>query len=225
MKRYPDGVDGKFFYEKHVPSHAPDWVRTVNVPTGDNGEEVEYALVCDLPTLVWAANLGTIEFHVPLWRVGRRRNLPAPPDFIVFDLDPGEGSTLVQCCEVALGIEEMLRDRGLDPRVKTSGSKGLQVYAALGGRPSWEKSRADAHDVATTLEQRAPRAGHLEHEKDPAARQGAHRLVPEPSGQDDGRGLLRPGTAPPDGVDPGDVGGGPELREVRRPFDIGVHHL
>jgi bifunctional non-homologous end joining protein LigD len=156
MKRYPDGVDGKFFYEKHVPNHAPDWVRTVNVPTGDKGEEVEYALVCDLPTLVWAANLGTIEFHVPLWRVGRRRSLPAPPDFIVFDLDPGEGSTLVQCSEVALGVEEILRERGLDPRAKTSGSKGLQVYAALAGRPSWEKSRSDAHGVATTLEKEHP---------------------------------------------------------------------
>jgi bifunctional non-homologous end joining protein LigD len=156
MKRYPDGVDAKFFYEKHVPRHAPDWVRTVNVPTGEKGEEVEYALVCDLPTLVWAANLGTIEFHVPLWRVGKRRKLPAPPDFIVFDLDPGEGSTLVQCSEVALGIEKILGERGLEPRVKTSGSKGLQVYAALPGRPTWEKSRADAFDVATTLEKEHP---------------------------------------------------------------------
>ncbi len=156
MKRYPDGVDAKFFYEKHVPNHAPDWVRTVPVPTGEKGEVVEYSLVDDLPTLVWAANLGTIEFHVPLWRVGRRRKLPAPPDFIVFDLDPGDGSTLVQCCEVALHIEELLRSKGLDPKPKTSGSKGLQVYAALGGRPTWERSRADAHDVATTLENEHP---------------------------------------------------------------------
>ena len=88
--------------------------------------------------------------------MGRRRKLPSPPDFIVFDLDPGEGATLVQCSEVALDIDEVLRDRGLEPRVKTSGSKGLQVYAALGGRPSWEKSRADAHDVATTLENEHP---------------------------------------------------------------------
>jgi bifunctional non-homologous end joining protein LigD len=156
MKRYPDGVDAKFFYEKHVPKHAPDWVRTARVPTGEKGQEVEYAVVCDLPTLVWAANLGTIEFHVPLWRVGRRRNLPAPPDFIVFDLDPGEGSTLIQCCEVALGVEGLLRERGLEPRVKTSGSKGLQVYATLGGKPSWEKSRAEAYNVATTLENEKP---------------------------------------------------------------------
>ena len=156
MKRYPDGVDAKFFYEKHVPSHAPDWVRTARVPTGDKGEEVTYALVCDLPTLVWAANLGTIEFHVPLWRVGTRRRLPAPPDFMVFDLDPGEGTTLVHCCEVALAIDEALRAQGLETRVKTSGSKGLQIYAALKGRPSWEKSRNDAHTLATTLEHERP---------------------------------------------------------------------
>jgi bifunctional non-homologous end joining protein LigD len=156
MKRYPDGVESRFFYEKHVPKHAPDWVRTVNVPTGDKGEVVEYSLVCDLPTLVWAANLGTIELHVPLWRVGNRRRLPGPPDFVVFDLDPGEGTTLVECADVALKVEEVWQERGLDTRVKTSGSKGLQVYAALGGRPSWERSRALAYDVATTLEQEHP---------------------------------------------------------------------
>jgi bifunctional non-homologous end joining protein LigD len=88
--------------------------------------------------------------------VGKRRKLPGPPDFIVFDLDPGEGSTLVQCAEVAVGVEELLREKGLDPKVKTSGSKGLQVYAALDGRPSWERSRADAYDVATTLENEHP---------------------------------------------------------------------
>ena len=111
MKRYPDGVDKKYFYEKHVPSHAPSWVRTVRVPVAEGGEEIEYCVVCDLPTLVWAANLGAIELHVPLWRVARRRRLPGPPDFIVFDLDPGDGTTIVECCRVAGYIEEVLRDR------------------------------------------------------------------------------------------------------------------
>jgi bifunctional non-homologous end joining protein LigD len=156
MKRYPDGVAKKFFYEKHSPSHAPNWVRTVGVPAAEGDEEIEYAVVCDLPTLVWAANLATIEFHVPLWHVGRRRTLPAPPDFIVFDLDPGEGTTLVDCCQVALFIEELTKERGLDTRVKTSGSKGLQVYAALGGRPTWARSRADAHEMAETVEKSHP---------------------------------------------------------------------
>jgi bifunctional non-homologous end joining protein LigD len=156
MKRYPDGVAKKFFYEKHSPAHAPDWVRTVGVPAAEGGEEIEYSVVCDLPTLVWAANLATIEFHVPLWRVGRRRTLPGPPDFIVFDLDPGDGTTLVDCCQVAVFIDELTKERGLETRVKTSGSKGLQVYAALGGRPTWERSRADAHEMAETVEKSHP---------------------------------------------------------------------
>ena len=156
MKRYPDGVDGKFFYEKHIPSHAPEWVHTVGVPNADGAGEVAYAVVCDLATLVWAANLGTIELHVPLWRVGRRKRLPGPPDLMVFDLDPGEGTTIVECCQVALLIAEELDARDLATRVKTSGSKGMQVYAALDGRPSWEKSRASAHEMALAMEKQHP---------------------------------------------------------------------
>ena len=156
MKRYPDGVDKKYFYEKHVPSHAPSWVRTVRVPVAEGGQEIEYCVVCDLPTLVWAANLGAIELHVPLWRVARRRRLPGPPDFIVFDLDPGDGTTIVECCRVAGYIEEVLRERALESRVKTSGSKGLQIYAALAGRPTWERSRTEAHEIARTVERAHP---------------------------------------------------------------------
>ena len=114
---------------------------TVTVPSSEGDGAVEYTVVSDLPTLVWAANLGTIEFHVPLWRVGRRRRLPAPPDLLVFDLDPGEGTALVECCQVALCVREELEPQGCESRVKTSGSKGIQVYARLEGRTSWEKSR------------------------------------------------------------------------------------
>jgi bifunctional non-homologous end joining protein LigD len=156
MKRYPDGVEKKFFYEKHVPSHAPDWVRTVAVPSSDGEGEVEYTVICDLPTLVWAANLATIEFHVPLWRVGRRRRLPSPPDLLVFDLDPGEGMGLVECCQVALYVDDVVQKQGLESRVKTSGSKGIQVYALLEGKSSWDSSRTNAHDVATTIEREHP---------------------------------------------------------------------
>lgn len=156
MKRYPDGVEKKFFYEKHVPSHAPDWVRTVAVPNADGEGTVDYTVVCDLPTLVWAANLGTVEFHVPLWRVGRRRRFPAPPDLLVFDLDPGEGMGLVECCQVALYVDDILQTQGLKSRVKTSGSKGVQVYALLEGKTSWESSRRDAYSMATTIERAHP---------------------------------------------------------------------
>jgi bifunctional non-homologous end joining protein LigD len=156
MKRFPDGVEKQFFYEKHVPSHAPDWVRTVLVPAADGSEGVEYTVICDLPTLVWAANLGAIELHVPLWRVGRRRSLPAPPDLIVFDLDPGDGTTIVECGAVGLLVREELQQRGLESLVKTSGSKGLQVYAKVKPRSTWEKTRNDAHGIAKALEKDQP---------------------------------------------------------------------
>ena len=79
MKRYPDGVEGKSFFEKHIPSHAPDWVSSVDVSASSGEDVIPYAMVNDLPTLAWAANLGTIELHVPLWHVGRRRKLPGAP--------------------------------------------------------------------------------------------------------------------------------------------------
>ncbi|HXA31657.1 MAG TPA: non-homologous end-joining DNA ligase [Acidimicrobiales bacterium] len=157
LHRYPNGVHASSFFEKHVPSHAPDWVRTVEVPstaTGSRGrsasESVEYAVVCDVATLAWAANLATIELHVPLWRVARRRTLPGPPDHMVFDLDPGEGSTMVDCCRVARLIDDALPDRTTYP--KTSGSKGLQLYTRLSGRPTWDRVRDEALELARTLE-------------------------------------------------------------------------
>jgi bifunctional non-homologous end joining protein LigD len=156
FRRYPDGVDGNSFFEKNAPSHAPEWVRTIKVPSTSSrggGAEVEHALVCDLPTLVWAANLASIEFHVPLWHVGRRRKLPAPPDHMVFDLDPGPSTTVVECCRVAELIAEVIPG---EPVAKTSGSKGLQLYLPLGGRPTWEGTRDRAHDVATRLEEEHP---------------------------------------------------------------------
>jgi bifunctional non-homologous end joining protein LigD len=152
MKRYPDGVEGKFFFEKHVPSHAPRWVKTATVPSERQGE-ITYAVVSDLPSLVWAANLGTIEFHVPLWRAGRRRSLPANPDQMVFDLDPGEGTSIVQCCEVARLIVDALAGSGHgDAYAKTSGMKGLQLYYAVPSRTTWDTVREEAHGVARQLE-------------------------------------------------------------------------
>jgi bifunctional non-homologous end joining protein LigD len=156
MKRFPDGVEKQFFYEKHVPSHAPEWVRTIDVPSSDGEDGVEYTVIDELPTLVWAAQLGAIELHVPLWRIGRRRKLPGPPDLIVFDLDPGEGTDIVECCSVGLLVRQMLDDLGFVGLAKTSGSKGLQVYAKLKGKATWDKSRTDAHDIATALEKSHP---------------------------------------------------------------------
>ena len=158
MKRYPDGVDGQFFYGKHLPSHAPEWVPRVTVPTGDDADRVEYAVLCELPELVWAANLASIELHVPLWHAGRRRTLPGPPDVLVFDLDPGPGTTIVECCRVALDVVERLGAAGGQAMAKTSGSKGLQVYVPAPARSTWERTRSRAHDLAESLTRDRPDA-------------------------------------------------------------------
>jgi bifunctional non-homologous end joining protein LigD len=156
MKRWPDGVEGQSFFEKHAPRHAPDWVRTVTVASSADGDPVTFSVICDLPALVWAANLASIEFHVPLWHAGRRRKLPAPPDYMVFDLDPGEGATIVECCRVASLISDQLTDRFANVYPKTSGSKGLQLYAPLASRLTWDRLRDDARQIATEVERAAP---------------------------------------------------------------------
>ncbi len=155
MKRFPNGVEGQSFFEKHRPVHAPEWVRGASVPSSEDGELIEYCVLCDVASLVWAANLATIELHVPLWRVGRRRKLPASPDHMVFDLDPGEGTTIVECCRVASLILEALGP-GAVCVAKTSGAKGLQLYRPLERRTGWDELRRDAHHMAATIEERHP---------------------------------------------------------------------
>jgi bifunctional non-homologous end joining protein LigD len=164
FRRFPDGVSGKSFVEKHVPSHAPDWVQTIKVPTSGTGRgwgaspdaEVEYAVVADRPALVWAANLAAIEFHVPLWHAGRRGPLPGRPDHLVFDLDPGPGTSIVECCRIATWISGRLAGRGREPVVKTSGAKGLQVYVRLPARTDWDTARERALQVAQSVEKGHP---------------------------------------------------------------------
>ena len=163
FRRFPDGVASKSFVEKHVPSHAPDWVRTITVPSSSNGrgrgsagEDVEYAVVTDRPTLIWAANLAAIEFHVPLWHAGRRGPLPGRPDHLVFDLDPGPGTSIVECCRIAAWIAGHLAGRGREPVAKTSGSKGLQVYVKLPARTEWDAARDRALGIAQQVEKDHP---------------------------------------------------------------------
>jgi bifunctional non-homologous end joining protein LigD len=121
LKRYPDGVDGEYFYEKNCPSHAPDWVRKERVGG------ISYCICDDLPTLVWAANLADLELHPSLSRADDMSR----PTLMAFDLDPGDGAGLAECCEVALILREALAQLGLDCYAKTSGSKGIQVYVPL----------------------------------------------------------------------------------------------
>jgi bifunctional non-homologous end joining protein LigD len=150
LKRFPNGVEGMSFYEKHVPKSAPDWAHTINVPDkADQHEPIEYLVVDDLPTMIWAANLAALEFHVPLWHSAKRVSLPTPPDFMVFDLDPGPGTTIVECCEVAQWITARV-DQEL-VFAKTSGSKGLQLYLRV-KRTTWDQHRALAQEIARAVE-------------------------------------------------------------------------
>jgi bifunctional non-homologous end joining protein LigD len=159
FRRYPNGIAGNSFFEKHVPSHAPPWVRTVHVPRSSDatrsaadGDQIEYAVIGDRPTLTWAANLAVIEFHVPLWRVGEGNEIPAPPDLCVFDLDPGPGTSIVECCVVAMWLRSALEADGLGPVLaKTSGSKGLQLYARVTDGVGWPDARARALAIASAV--------------------------------------------------------------------------
>lgn len=151
LKRYPNGVDGEFFYQKRCPEHRPDWVRTTE-PIGD--QQVEYCLPDDVRTLVWAANLADLELHV-LLATARAVHRPT---VIAFDLDPGAGAGIVECCEVALLVRELFEGLGLQSFAKTSGSKGIQVYVPLNHRgATYERTKPLAKAVAELLAARHPK--------------------------------------------------------------------
>jgi bifunctional non-homologous end joining protein LigD len=152
MKRYPDGVAGEFFYEKNCPSHRPKWVRTAKVWSEGNKRTMDYCLVQDLPTLVWAANLAALELHTSL---ARQRDM-ARPTVMVFDLDPGAPADLVQCCQVGLWLRDLLVHMGLTSFAKTSGSKGLQLYVPLNTAVTFEQTKAISRALALYLEQEHP---------------------------------------------------------------------
>ncbi|MCZ2829329.1 non-homologous end-joining DNA ligase [Modestobacter sp. VKM Ac-2986] len=141
--RWPNGVEGQAFFEKNNARHSPPWVHTVTVPSPGSTkgrETLEMVLLTAVPDLVWSANLAALEVHVPQWQVGARGQ-PELPDLLVLDLDPGPGTSVVECAQLAHRLRERLVDDGLDPVVKTSGSKGLQVYAPIRCRDADHPSR------------------------------------------------------------------------------------
>jgi bifunctional non-homologous end joining protein LigD len=157
VKRYPNGVDAQFFFEKNAPRGTPSWVRTVNLPapgSTKNRDTIDYVVVEDLPTMVWLGNLAALELHVPQWRVPRRARKPRT-DLIVFDLDPGPPATIAECCEVAVPLREILERDGLYPVAKTSGSKGMQVSAPVEVADP-ELTSEYALSVAKELEEQLP---------------------------------------------------------------------
>jgi bifunctional non-homologous end joining protein LigD len=125
LKRYPNGVEGGHFYEKQCPSHRPDWVRSE--PVELSSKTIHFCICDDLPTLVWLANLADLELHPSLSKVPKVER----PTLMAFDLDPGPGTGLRECCEVALILRDALGRLGLECFPKTSGSKGIQVYVPL----------------------------------------------------------------------------------------------
>lgn len=163
LVRFPNGVDESSFFEKRCPSHRPDWVGVVPGPGEGADDGIDYCSFADAPSLVWAANLAAIELHAPL-HLG---DDPDHPTAVVFDLDPGPGTDLTDCAQVALDVAEYLDADSLVAVAKTSGSKGMQLYVPLNGapraglkraRPTYERTRAYALTLATELEEARPDA-------------------------------------------------------------------
>jgi len=152
LKRYPEGVDGPFFYEKRCPRHRPDWFRTEPVWSEGNEEYLRYCVVDDLASLVWLASVADLELHTSL---ALARAVDAPTA-LVFDLDPGPPADLLACCDVALLLRRLMGELGLECLAKTSGSKGMQVYVPLNGPVTYDETKPFAHAVARLLEGRHP---------------------------------------------------------------------
>jgi bifunctional non-homologous end joining protein LigD len=152
-KRWPNGTGAQAFFEKNSPRGTPSFVRTVFLAEhGDEG--VEYVVADSLATLVWLANLAALELHVPQWKVtadGR----PLAADLLVFDLDPGPPADIIDCCNVALALHEVLSRDGLAAFPKTSGNKGAQLYVPVQPTSATNTS-AYAKSLAEQLEQALP---------------------------------------------------------------------
>src|SRR2546421_1938232 len=153
MKRYPNGVDEPFFYEKNCPVHRLSWVKTAKVGSEGNQRDMHYCLAQDLPTLVWAANLADIELHTSL----PRKKDVARPTMMAFNLDPGPPADIVQCCQVGLWLRDLLAEMKLKSWAKTSGSKGLQVYVPLNTAVTFDDTKAVSKKIAEHLEREHPK--------------------------------------------------------------------
>jgi bifunctional non-homologous end joining protein LigD len=146
LKRYPNGVDAQFFYEKNAPSHRPEWVSTARVGS------IDYVVVDHEATLVWLANLADLELHTSLAMADE----PERPTLVAFDLDPGPPATVVECCRVAELLRGMFEGLGLECFAKTSGSKGMQVYLPLNSEATFAQTKAFSKAVAELLAREEP---------------------------------------------------------------------
>jgi bifunctional non-homologous end joining protein LigD len=149
LKRYPNGVEGEFFYEKRAPKYRPSWLKTAHVPSeNDPTGFIDYCLANDLASLVWAANLADLELHPFL---AKKQNVEQPTQ-VMFDLDPGAPADVTDCAEVALWIRDLLADLGLKCWIKSSGSKGLQLHIPLNTPTSYAVTKPFAKALAQAMQ-------------------------------------------------------------------------
>jgi bifunctional non-homologous end joining protein LigD len=153
LKRYPNGVDAPFFFEKQAPKHRPSWIKTTPIYSDSNDRDIDYVVIDSVAALVWVANLADLELHTTM----ALAKTPHHPTMVVFDLDPGAPANLHECCVVGLRLRALFERNGLDCWAKVSGSKGLQVYVPLNTpRVTYDTTTPFAKDVAVHLEQEDP---------------------------------------------------------------------
>jgi bifunctional non-homologous end joining protein LigD len=153
LKRYPEGVMAEHFYEKNAPRFTPNWIDKATVARRHTEGEINYVMINDLPSLVWTANMASLELHVFLAKAAPKIQ---QPNFMVFDLDPGPPAGVMTCGEVAIRLRDLLAQMGLKSWVKSSGSKGLQLYAPLNTAVTYERTQAVAKGLAEALERAEP---------------------------------------------------------------------
>ena len=152
MKRFPNGIDGQYFYEKQAPSHTPSWAKTFQVPSNRKNSVINYILLNDIAMLAWSANLANLEIHPFLAK--------APyidqPTMVIFDLDPGDGADILSSCAVAFLLKDLLERLDLESFVKVSGSKGVHLHVPLNTPVTYEATQPFAKSVAQLLEDEHP---------------------------------------------------------------------
>jgi bifunctional non-homologous end joining protein LigD len=169
LQRWPEGIRAPCFFEKTLPRWAPPWLATTRQPRRADRTKsafVEYPLCDDEASLLWFANIGAITFHVWMSRV----QAPGSPDYLWFDLDPLEGCPVKSLARVALRVREVLAATRLEPRVKTTGGKGLHVIAPLPGATTYDAARGFEQQVALRMKEEMPDLVELEFSKTKRAR-------------------------------------------------------
>lgn len=154
LRRFPEGVDDldAAFFEKRCPKHRPKWVKTAKVQAGPRAGVIEFCVCDSLPTLIWMAQLAALELHPSL----SKSRAPKRPTVVAFDLDPGPPADVVDCSRVALALRDLLAQLELESFVKTSGSKGMQLYVPLNTKTSYEETRPFAQAIAQIVAKQDP---------------------------------------------------------------------